>query len=721
MKVRLMDRNSLSGDECEQSMIVVNAVEEFVTETIVPRFKLWVKKMSTVNRVTRTEMIHRALMVVVDSIKEKLDELNVSDVQFQRRTFRYAGSVLFTPEVCLEFSKLLEGALKFCYVIWESNEWIESHEKITAGVVNKLNQTSFITDVLFGEEFMSLGSSLIASSFVPACADILNELTRRTCTASPRRNVLKIMESNLKKLSEWSDLLHLHKAFTENYAFLKSCMEKSLIFHLIKQIYDIVIVEYPDSADVVDDLRTAMLNQNGYGRTEIVNILLEGIHKRLLHVGIGTTDILQGYANSVECLRRLDPTCVIMHRVCSVIRAYIKQRPDTVRCIITYITGPKRQELGEQLTQRKNVIVDEEELSGINDELVPGTDDNEEIMWWKWEPDPPDAEPGQSRRFRQNADVFNMLVSVYGSKELFVKEYRQLLAERLTKSWNRDPNFEHRYLELLKLRFSEGELQQCDVMLKDMRDSERIDRFVSKSLPFPISARIISSFFWPKIDDEKFKPPAALQAGLDAYRCAFESYKASRTLEWLTGVGCIEMDIECDGAAVSVVVPSTHAVVIMLFLQKESWSVDDITSELGMDKRNVRKYLDWWRNSGLLSIAQSDGSGSDVWQLVTTGLRLDRLRAEPEADEESSDDESGEDTAAVDALEQYWTYTRSFMASQEPIKPERLHTIFKMFSSPGQQGPSLDTVIAFLQRKVKLNLLSCTNGLYKVVKDSAPR
>lgn len=61
-----------------------------------------------------------------------------------------------------------------------------------------------------------------------------------------------------------------------------------------------------------------------------------------------------------------------------------------------------------------------------------------ECSWLDWLPDPPDANPCQSRRYRQNADVFNMLVSVYGSKEIFVKEYRELLAERLTKSWNRD-------------------------------------------------------------------------------------------------------------------------------------------------------------------------------------------------------------------------------------------------------------------------------------------
>lgn len=52
-----------------------------------------------------------------------------------------------------------------------------------------------------------------------------------------------------------------------------------------------------------------------------------------------------------------------------------RQRPDTVRCIITYITGEKREELSEQLAMRKTAFLDEEELVGVNDELVPGSDD----------------------------------------------------------------------------------------------------------------------------------------------------------------------------------------------------------------------------------------------------------------------------------------------------------------------------------------------------------
>lgn len=49
---------------------------------------------------------------------------------------------------------------------------------------------------------------------------------------------------------------------------------------------------------------------------------------------------------------------------------------------------------------------------------------------------------GESKLFRQSADVFNMLVSIYGSKDLFVKEYRQLLAERLINdAWEKNVRY----------------------------------------------------------------------------------------------------------------------------------------------------------------------------------------------------------------------------------------------------------------------------------------
>ena len=98
-----------------------------------------------------------------------------------------------------------------------------------------------------------------------------------------------------------------------------------------------------------------------------------------------------------------------------------------------------------------------------------------------------------------------MLVNVYGSTDLFVSEYRTLLADRILSSFNYDTekevgikrfffffrsiqfsdllplSFQLRYLELLKLRFGESHLHFCEIMLKDVADSRRINSHIQAS------------------------------------------------------------------------------------------------------------------------------------------------------------------------------------------------------------------------------------------------
>ena len=101
--------------------------------------------------------------------------------------------------------------------------------------------------------------------------------------------------------------------------------------------------------------------------------------------------------------------------------------------------------------------------------------------------------------FRTNkpSDVISTLVSIYDSQDLFVTELQVLLAQRLLAI--KDGNFEReasarvggtgfgtkadgciqrRNVEILKVRFGESALQVCEVMLKDMTDSQRIDQHI---------------------------------------------------------------------------------------------------------------------------------------------------------------------------------------------------------------------------------------------------
>ena len=69
----------------------------------------------------------------------------------------------------------------------------------------------------------------------------------------------------------------------------------------------------------------------------------------------------------------------------------------------------------------------------------------------------------------------SMLVQIYGSNELFVTEYRFILADKLLKRDDFDTDKEVRTLELLKLRFGESSMHACEVMVKDIADSKRVN------------------------------------------------------------------------------------------------------------------------------------------------------------------------------------------------------------------------------------------------------
>lgn len=83
-----------------------------------------------------------------------------------------------------------------------------------------------------------------------------------------------------------------------------------------------------------------------------------------------------------------------------------------------------------------------------------------------------------------------MVVDIYGSKEIFVNEYRSLLADRLLSQLDFNPGREIRNLELLKLRFDETMLHTCQVMLKDITDSKRINSHIQTTIETPENGKM---------------------------------------------------------------------------------------------------------------------------------------------------------------------------------------------------------------------------------------
>lgn len=163
-----------------------------------------------------------------------------------------------------------------------------------------------------------------------------------------------------------------------------------------------------------------------------------------------------------------------------------------------------------------------------------------------------------------------MLVNVYGSKELFVNEYRTLLADRLLSQYSCDTEKEIRYLELLKLRFGDSQLHYCEVMLKDIADSKRINQNIKQDLNYseddiPMSAMILSAQFWPPFKDEKLELHTKLVKQIENYTNAFETLKGSRTLCWKNHLGIVDLEIELADRTLNLSVSPVHATILMHF------------------------------------------------------------------------------------------------------------------------------------------------------------
>ena len=112
-----------------------------------------------------------------------------------------------------------------------------------------------------------------------------------------------------------------------------------------------------------------------------------------------------------------------------------------MRCIVQSLID-EATELTEELTK------------GAGLQLEHSFQEDAEVLedWQNWQPDPVDAPAGGGHHGRRSADIISMLVNIYGSKELFVNEYRSLLSNRLLSNRSYDTEKQIRYLELLKLR-----------------------------------------------------------------------------------------------------------------------------------------------------------------------------------------------------------------------------------------------------------------------------
>lgn len=535
----------------------------------------------------------------------------------------------------------------------------------------------------------------------------------------------------------------------------------------VKECFD-VIVEFPESKPAVDDLRKCLRRTTLHSK--LIDSLQRSLRSRLLIAGAPTADIIDTYRLTIRALRDLDPSGVVLRAVSGELKEYLRKRKDTIRCVVGMLMGKENDE-GEGAFQNgllsaSNTGDDGDSSMGKQSdrfERVGDDDGDAEFLDWaidgekrerkkkgsikepqqpssnwdSWEPEPVESEAAAAKgRKRTGDDELGQLVSIYGSKEVFIGEYRNMLAERLLSKVGYDVDRETHALELLKLRFGEHNLHKCEVMLKDMRDSKRLNTNI-KAPPAPgtpsamdentanqtetlrkspLDATVVSALFWPPFGDEApdFELPSAMKDLTTTYAYRYHHLKAPRKMNWLNNLGTVQMEIMWRDTEVSVSVGPIEAALIHLFQEKSFWSFESLTEELKIPKQVLRRKAVVWINNGLL--LETVDEGKPGYRLVSESDANTQTFGAAAADDGLGSGSglvaSSEDQAAA-GMKVYEQYIIGMLTNFPSLPLDRIHNMLKMFVSEPPYDRSSEQLHAFLNSLVAEDKLVMEGEEYK--------
>ncbi|XP_070779956.1 anaphase-promoting complex subunit 2 [Enoplosus armatus] len=503
-------------------------------------------------------------------------------------------------------------------------------------------------------------------------------------------------------LKQWR--CHMHQFFCRIYVNMR-----------IEELFSI-IRDFPESKAAIEDLKFCLERTNQ--RQQLLTSLKSAFESRLLHPGVHTSDILTVYISAIKALRELDPSMVILQVACQPIRKYLRTREDTVRQIVAGLTGDAEgcTDLASELSRGDPVTLE------MQDSDEEGNDPED------WTPDPTDAVPDKMGSKRRSSDIISLLVSIYGSKDIFIDEYRAVLADRLLHQLNYNTAREIRNVELLKLRFGESHMHYCEVMLKDMADSRRINSNIreeesrlseEEQPPLSLSSIILSSEFWPPLKEEKLELPQLVCQAMEAYTHRYEKLKAMRTLSWKPHLGSVTLDLELeDRTLTNLTVSPIHAAIILHFQEKSSWTLEELSVKLGAPKELVHRKLALWQQHGVL---REEAGGR--YYVVETGSSKEKMERGVmliDSDEERDSNTTTQSEQREEKLQLFWAYIQAMLTNLDSMTLDRIHSMLRMFVATGPVVTEMDVneLEAFLQRKVREHQLMVSAGVYRLPKSN---
>ncbi|KAF5185597.1 Anaphase-promoting complex subunit [Thalictrum thalictroides] len=461
-----------------------------------------------------------------------------------------------------------------------------------------------------------------------------------------------------------------------------------------------IIVDYPDSCPAIDDLKQCLKYTGQHSK--LVESFISSIRYRLLTAGASTNDILHQYVSTIKALRMIDPTGVFCEAVGEPIREYLKGRKDTRKCIVTMLTdGTGGNPIGTENTVDSLLEeLNRDEENQENDNCEDYFNSDEKQAWINaecWEPYPIETDPLKGSSTRRKTDILGMIVGIIGSKDQLINEYRVMLAEKLLNKSDYYIDSEIRTLELLKFHFGESGANLGEMGM---------------SLDF-LDATIISSNFWPPVQEESINLPEPVDQLLSEYAKRFNEIRTPRKLFWKKNLGTVKLELQFGDRATQLIVAPVNAAIIMHFQDQTSWTSKDLAVAVGVPVDALNMRMNFWISKGVITEA-TVGKADDYTYTLVDMIDSSENGIDNASCEDLRSDEEGETSVASQEQlkKEHAVYENFIMAMLTNLGSMSLDHCYRNLKNLSSYDKSLQELQIFLSVFVSEEKLEFRDGMY---------
>ncbi|KAF2077863.1 hypothetical protein CYY_000825 [Polysphondylium violaceum] len=690
------------------------------------------------NNVEYKQLIKKLQDILLASLtlssKQTNDFNKILYIFFERDFISFSKPIYF---------KLFGESLEDDEIDQEENE--DNDEQVDSRLDDSINEIKYKEN-----SFMDLCQKLHTLNFIIISEDIFTQILfkkiyqhiEKICRdIFDKRLLAFILDCQDQVMFKWLGMILCHddnEFYANIFQHWKTRLEFSIYEHFseqrISQLFD-MIVQYPDSIPALEDL-SVCYNKISIQKT-LISSLIKVVYQRLLHPGANTNDIITQYISTIASMKIIDSTGVVLEAVGRPIRTYLAQREDTIRCIVTSFTD-EESEIYQEFSNIDSLdIIGKQEIK--DDHFIDDNNDDffDEKQIYLWKPSQSIIENNNNNEKNNNnnnlfKDTISSLVNIYDSPELFVNEYRNMLSDRLLSLRDYNLDKEIKNVELLKLRFGENSMHNCEVMIKDISDSKRLNTQIKKTIndtqenPISFETLIISRLFWPSIKEEEFEYHPSIREYMEQFSKEYSRIKAPRELIWKKHMGFVDLEIELNGKTIEYSVSPIQASILLYFQQLVTISIDRLSSLLKVGNKDIiRKKLVFWLNNQVIKEIDQD-------QYTINNQEFDQVD-EDDDNSDNSEDDSGQDekvtimeeeedqqeSASAREKEEQMRVIEKFIIGMltnfKALPLDRMHSMLSMFNAEQYTSTSAE-LKSFLSKLINEEKIELSGLNYQIKK-----